>query len=171
LHIAEHQWVRFSKKLSDAEKTGLELSQKVKTTSIEALRKLPADSVWKLASTLPYGTFAPVIDGYVLPDDMGSIFKNKNHNDVALIAGWVTGDAALTGQPKSASEYKAWVKETYKDKESQFLKAFPAATDRRSFAIAKQIGQPELCRLCRSCVGIAQHQQQLSISVQLRTHR
>ena len=131
---------RFSMKLSDAEKTGLELSQKIKTTNIEALRKLPADSVWKLASTLPYGTFAPVIDGYVLPDDMGSIFKNKKHNDVALIAGWVTGDAALTGQPKSASEYKAWVKETYKDKESQFLKAFPAATDQEALQSQNKLG-------------------------------
>jgi len=131
---------RFSKKLSDAEKTGLELSQKVKSTSIAALRTLPADSVWKLASSLPYGSFAPITDGYVLPNDIGSILKNKRHNDVALIAGWVTGDAALTGQPKSATEFKAWVSATYQDKQSEFLKAFPAGTDQEALQSQNKLG-------------------------------
>ncbi|TXH30291.1 MAG: carboxylesterase family protein, partial [Cyclobacteriaceae bacterium] len=104
---------RFSKKLPDAEKTGLELSKKVNATSIAALRKLSADSLLKLAGTLPYGSFAPVVDGYVLPNDMATLFTTKKHNDVNLIAGWVTGDAGLTGQPKSAQQFRQWVGETY----------------------------------------------------------
>lgn len=131
---------RFSKKLGDAEKIGLELSQKVTSTNIEALRRLPADSVWKLASTLPYGSFAPITDGYVLPDDIGLIFKNKKHNDVALIAGWVTGDAALAGQAKSASEFKAWANEAYKDRQLEFLEAFPARTDQEALQSQNKLG-------------------------------
>lgn len=131
---------RFSKKLSDAEKTGIELSQKVKSTNIAALRQLPADSVWKLASTLPFGSFGPITDGYVLPDDIGSIFRNKKHNDVALIAGWVTGDAALTGQPKSTAEFNTWAGKTYKDKLSEFLKAFPAGTDEEALQSQNKLG-------------------------------
>lgn len=131
---------RFSKKLSDAEKTGLELSKKVNTTSIAALRKLSADSLLKLAGTLPYGSFAPVVDGYVLPNDMGSIFKNKKHNDVALIAGWVTGDAALTGQPKSAQQFQQWASETYRANKDQFLKVFPATTDEQATQSQVKLG-------------------------------
>lgn len=120
---------RFSRKLEDAEKVGIELSQKINSTSIDALRKLSADSLLKLANTFPYGTFAPVTDGYILTDNMGSIFKNKKQNDVALVAGWVTGDAALTGQPKTAEQFQAWVAATYGDKKDEFLKMFPASTN------------------------------------------
>lgn len=120
---------RFSKKLADAEKHGTELSQKIKSTSIDALRKLSADSLLRLANELPPGTFVPVIDGHVLPDDMSLIFKNKKHNDVALLAGWVTGDAALMGQPKPADQFKAWAGSTYGNQATEFLKVFPASTN------------------------------------------
>lgn len=131
---------RFGKKLADAEKTGVELSQKVNSTSVAALRKLSTDSVWKLASKLPFGSFSPVTDGYVLPDDIGTIFKTKKHQDVALIAGWVTGDAALTGQPKSMEQFKTWASESYKDKASEFLKAFPATTDAEALQSQNKLG-------------------------------
>lgn len=120
---------RFSKKLADAEKSGIELSQKINSTSVSYLRKLSADSLLKLANTLPYGSFTPITDGYVLTDDMASTFKNKKHNDIALMAGWVTGDAALTGQPRSAEQFQSWVTSTYGDKAAEFLKAFPASTN------------------------------------------
>ncbi len=120
---------RFNKNLKSAEATGITLSQKLNSTGVAALRKLPADSLFTLASTLPFGSFAPIIDGYVLPDAIGTIFKNKKHNDVNLLAGWVTGDAALTGQPKNAEQFKAWATETYKSKAPEFLKVFPATTD------------------------------------------
>ncbi|MBX2900751.1 MAG: carboxylesterase family protein [Cyclobacteriaceae bacterium] len=131
---------RFSKKLTEAEATGTALSQKVNATGVDALRKLAADSVWKLASTFPYGSFAPVTDGYVLPEDIGTIFKSKKHNNVALIAGWVTGDAALTGQPKSAGQFKTWVAETYKNQAEAFLKAFPASTDEEALRSQNKLG-------------------------------
>lgn len=120
---------RFSKKLVDAEKTGLELAQKINSTSIHTLRNLSADSLLKLANTFPYGSFTPITDGYVLTDDMSATFTNKKHNDVALIAGWVTGDAGLTGEPKSAEQFRAWVVSTYGDQAAEFLKAFPASTN------------------------------------------
>lgn len=131
---------RFSKKLTDAEATGTTLSQKVKTTGIDALRKLSADSLLKLANTLPFGSFAPIVDGYVLPDAIGTIFKNKKHNDVNLLAGWVTGDATLTGQPKTAEQFKTWVTETYKSKANNFLKVFPASTDEEAIRSQTKLG-------------------------------
>ncbi|HNR08351.1 MAG TPA: carboxylesterase family protein [Saprospiraceae bacterium] len=120
---------RFSKNLIDAEKSGLELAYKIQAESVVALRNLSADSLLKLANTLPFGTFAPVIDGYVIPEDLGSIFLNKKHQDVSLMAGWVTGDAALSGPVKTAEQFKTWVSSTYPSHKDEFLNAFPSATD------------------------------------------
>jgi para-nitrobenzyl esterase len=118
---------RFSAKLADAEKNGATFSQKI-SGDLNALRKLSSDSLQMLANSFPYGTFAPITDGYVLPDDIGTIFKNKKHNDVALMAGWVTGDAVLMGQPKSPEQFQAWAEATYAEKKNEFLKIFPASS-------------------------------------------
>lgn len=131
---------RFSKKLVDAEKTGILLSEKAKVADLASLRKIPSDSLLKLAGTLPFGTFSPITDGYVLPDDIGSIFKNKKHNDVALIAGWVTGDAGLTGQPKSAEEFQAWAATTYGARKDEFLQIFPASTSEEAAQSQMKLG-------------------------------
>jgi para-nitrobenzyl esterase len=130
---------RFSKKLSDAEKTGADFSQKI-GGDLSALRKLAADSLQKLANTFPYGTFTPITDGYVLPDDIGKIFKNKKHNDVALLAGWVMGDAALTGQPKSPEQFQLWAEATYGEKKNEFLKIFPASSQEEATQSQNKLG-------------------------------
>lgn len=130
---------RFSKNLSEAEKTGIELSRKI-NSNIHGLRKLSADSLLKLSGSFPFGTFAPITDGYVLPDNVGTIFKNKRHNDVALMAGWVTGDAALMGPIKSAVDFQTWVDATYADKKTEFLKVFPASTDAEAGQSQNKLG-------------------------------
>lgn len=121
---------RMSMKLTDAEKNGTLLSQKASNASLAQLRQLPADSIFKLGSTLPYGSFLPIIDGYVIPSDMKTIFENKKHNDVALMAGWVMGDAALaTRNPLSKDKFIEFAATTYGDKKDAFLKTFSAADD------------------------------------------
>ena len=121
---------RFSKSLSEAEKTGEALSQKIGKSDIESLRKLSSDSLLKLANAFSFGTFGVVIDGYVIPNHFKEIFQNKKHNDVPLMAGWVMGDAALmrAGQ-QSKEKFVEWVTTTYGNKKEEFLKIFPANTD------------------------------------------
>lgn len=120
---------RSSRTLDEAEKNGIKLSQKINSSGIDALRKLSTDSLLYLGNTFPFGTFAPVIDGYILTGALATIFKSNRHNNVALMAGWVTGDAALTGQPKPAEQFRAWAAAAYGDKKDEFLKVFPADTE------------------------------------------
>jgi para-nitrobenzyl esterase len=120
---------RFSSSLADAETKGEAIAQKSKKKGIAELRKLSADSLLLVANTFPFGTFSPITDGYVLPADMRSIFQKKKHNDIVLIAGWVTGDAALTGQPKSAEQFQTWAATTYGERKNDFLKLFPATSE------------------------------------------
>jgi para-nitrobenzyl esterase len=121
---------RMSMKLAAAEKAGLALTEKAGVSSINDLRKMSADKVFSLTNEIPRGSFLPIIDGYVIPDDMRNIFVNKKHNDVALMAGWVTGDAALAvGTVQPAEKFKEFAANTYGDKKDDFLKIFPASDD------------------------------------------
>ncbi len=130
---------RLSKKLADAEKTGIALSEKI-PGGIDGLRKLPADSLQKLAGTLPFGSFSPVVDGYVLRENFSTVFENKKHNDVALMAGWVSGDASLMGQPKPADQFISWAASVYGERKDDFLKVFPASTDEEAYQSQARLG-------------------------------
>lgn len=116
--------------LNDAERIGQSISEKIGSSTIDALRTLSADSVLALGNTLPFGSFFPIIDGYVIPNNMKETFKNRQHRDVPLLAGWVTGDADLSRQEiKSKDDFKSFVGMTYGAQKEAFLKVFPADTD------------------------------------------
>lgn len=123
---------RMSMKLAWAEKAGLTLTEKAGVSSIDELRKMSAEKVFSIANEIPRGSLMPIIDGYVITENMKNTFKNKKHNDVALMAGWVTGDAALMGQPKTTEQYQAWVANTYGEMKDEFLKIFPASTNEQA---------------------------------------
>lgn len=116
--------------LHDAEETGTILAQKLKTPTLHALRLLPADSILALANTLPFGSFFPIADGHVLPADPKALFTARQHNDVTLMAGWVTGDADLVmGQPRLADDFRAFAASSYGSRSTEFLSLFSAQTD------------------------------------------
>jgi para-nitrobenzyl esterase len=145
-------FTRSTKSLIEAEKTGEAISQMVGKPGLKNLRALPADSVLKLANQFPFGTFGIITDGYVLPEKMADIFKNKKHNDVPLIAGWVTGDANLMGALNQSKEkFIEWAGVTYGDRKDSFLKVFPAQTEEE----AKR-SQEKLAML--QFAGLADHQ-------------
>jgi len=113
--------------LQEAEKTGQALSDKLHSDDLAVLRQYPADSVLAWAGTLPFGTFFPIVDGYALPNDAKSIFENKQHSDVPVMAGWVTGDADLLLRGvQTPTEFKTAIKARYGNKSADFFKAFPA---------------------------------------------
>lgn len=85
--------------LGDAEKVGESLSK-----DINELRALPADTLLARAGKLPFGSFAPIVDGYFIPEDAKSIFINGKQNHVPVLAGWVTGDADLVIRDPMANE-------------------------------------------------------------------
>jgi para-nitrobenzyl esterase len=127
--------------LQDAERIGSTLSTKVNSSSIASLRQLEADSLLSLASTLPFGSFFPIVDGYVIPENIDSIFKKKQHQDVPVIAGWVLGDAGLAiQQPKSANEFVKDVSRLYGTRSAEFLKLFPAGSDEEARASQQKLG-------------------------------
>lgn len=113
--------------LTEGEQIGVALTEKISTPRIETLRKLPADSLLALGNTIPFGSFSPIIDGYVIPTDVRSIFENRQHHDVPLMAGWVTGDAMR--EPRPLDEFKTFAAETYGSNANKFFSVFPATSE------------------------------------------
>jgi para-nitrobenzyl esterase len=77
----------------------------------------------------PGNTFGPVIDGWVLPDDVQTIFEEGKQNLVPLIAG-ANADEATIFFPKSPFDnveaYRAWLKNIFGKFTDDLLAKYPA---------------------------------------------
>jgi para-nitrobenzyl esterase len=109
----------------DAEKSGLAFMQKMNAANIAELRKKPAAELFAAGAN-----FGPVSDGYVLPENVFKAFNNGQFNDVAMMAGWVSGDGSLFGgSTMNPEKYKEQALKNYGDKADDFLKLFPGGTN------------------------------------------
>lgn len=115
--------------LADGEKTGVKFAESLKAHSIAELRARPAEELLK-APRLPWG---PVVDGWVLPQDVYSLFAASQQNDVPLIVGTVADDApGPAAAPTKAAEAPAYAKQTFGELAEKYLKVYPAADDQQA---------------------------------------
>jgi len=127
---------RFVTSLPDAEKSGQAFMTKIKAANIGELRNKSPEEL--LAAGQNFGMVA---DGYVLPEDILSAFHNGQFNDVAMMAGWVTGDGSLMGSQEMIPEkYKAEATSNYGDKAEDYLRLFPGNTKEEVAASFKKAG-------------------------------
>ncbi len=125
--------------LPDAEKAGLSLQEKAGVKSIAALRALPADSILKLSASSGALRFGPIRDGSFLPVDLEKAFSEGKFNHVDFMSGWVTGDGALFGTPKSSKEeFIKTIHDRYGKNADQLLALLPHED---SGQVAKSLGQ------------------------------
>ena len=108
--------------LEQAEKAGMQTAEKLHATTLAALRKLPA------ADLLKQNGGRPIIDGYVIRENIAATFAANRENPVDLLTGW-NEDDAFVGPPKSAADYKAQIASQYGAKADEFLKFYPAGTE------------------------------------------
>lgn len=126
--------------LAESEAIGIQFMEKSKAQSIEELRQIPADTLQKISNQFPYGSFGVTLDDYVLPKDLIGHFKNGKHQQIPILAGWVTGDGNLSGSSKiTLADYKEQAKKTYGKNTKTFLNTFPAATDEEAQAMQTRL--------------------------------
>jgi para-nitrobenzyl esterase len=106
--------------LDRAESAGAKLG------SLAELRAKPADAFLRPPNGYRPG---PVIDGYVLPEDVSAMFAAGRQNDVPLLTGWNADDGVAFGPAPKAETFRENAKRTYGPLADDFLKAFPASTD------------------------------------------
>jgi para-nitrobenzyl esterase len=117
------------KTLQQAEVIGESFMKQAHAATLGELRGKTAAQIQKVSQGLPYGSFAPARDGYVVPMDIIGHFKKGKHQDVPVITGWVAGDAALRSTPDiSVGEFRDDVLKKYPGKGDEFLSLFPAGS-------------------------------------------
>ena len=119
--------------LSVAEANGKKLTDQV-GMSVNQMRQMHGSDLLKLVGKYnpPY---TPVLDGYMLPENLEDHFKAGKHNDVPMLAGWVTGDGSLGNAPKiTTTEYTANSEKNYGEKSAAHLKLFPGRTDEEALS-------------------------------------
>jgi len=115
-----------SNTLEAAEAEGTKLAEKAGAKTLAEMRALPAEEILKKFQ----GRFAPIVDGYVLPQSVPAIFAANKQNHVALITGW--NDDEFGGQNKNKEDFKKWAQAQYGSDAGAFLKHFPAGTDEQA---------------------------------------
>lgn len=110
--------------LKAAEEEGLLTMQSKHANDLAAMRAIPAEEL-----VLNDHRREPVIDGYVLPDELINIFKSGRQNDVDLLIGYNEGDDAMESAPVNASNYKADMEKKYGAGAAEVLKLYPAGSD------------------------------------------
>jgi para-nitrobenzyl esterase len=114
--------------LSDAERRGLEFAKEHHAASIKELRSLPAEAL------LPAGMsgalrFAPIVDGWVLPETPNNLSASGADNDVPVITGYQAADSMLFTQPvNSLDDYRQAVGKRYGDMAAEFERLYPVST-------------------------------------------
>ncbi|WP_111626634.1 carboxylesterase/lipase family protein [Larkinella arboricola] len=111
--------------LQQAEEAGLKMMQALGATSLAELRAKPASEILQKAQ----GIRGPIIDGYVLPQSIASIFAAGKANPVALLTGWNEDEGMAFGPKKKADEYRKQLEQQYGDKAQTLLQFYPGTTD------------------------------------------
>jgi len=116
------------KTLAEAEKAGTTWAAAKKADSIAALRALPAKDVIG-------GQFAPIVDGWVVPDQPMALTTSAGRdNDVPVITGFQADDFRMAGggPPMTVASFKERAQKMFGPMADEFLKLYPAATDEQA---------------------------------------
>lgn len=113
-----------STSLLNAENAGEQLLQHLNIASIKDLRAMPADELFKKGQ----GSFRPIIDGYVLPDAVATIFHEGKENAAELLTGWTEDE--ISPPVKNARDFQREIASQYSFLDSAgFAQHYPAQTD------------------------------------------
>ncbi|HTM05177.1 MAG TPA: carboxylesterase family protein [Vicinamibacterales bacterium] len=102
-------------------------------TSLAELRALPADQVLARVG----GDRGPIVDGYVIPEDLSLTFANGRQNPVDVLVGSNKDEGGyLPPRPTTVAQYEQQIRMQWGDLADEYLKANPANTDEEATAAA-----------------------------------
>ena len=128
--------------LATAEAQGLKLQQALKVSSLEEMRAISSDRIF--AAAMPAGVQAgPVVDGYLLPEPVDSIFKQGKQIDVPLLTGSTANDIGTTPPIRAATtaeQFRTLAAQSYGTASEELLKLCPVQDDADARQKAELIG-------------------------------
>ena len=117
--------------LTNAEQAGVKLAETLGVKSLAELRAQPADAILKNGR----GT-GPVVDGWLIPEDVGTVFAEGKENAVPVLVGSNLDEGTFFLQPTTAEKFVAESRAKYGDLADEFLKLYPASSDEQANASA-----------------------------------
>lgn len=110
--------------LDAAEKAGVEAAKSIGASSLAELRARSSEEIMKMRSR-----GGPIIDGYVLPEQVADIFAAGRQNKVDLLTGWNQDEGLMFGPIRNAEDYKEQMKQRYGDNAEKMMAFYPATND------------------------------------------
>ena len=129
--------------LATAEAQGLKLQQALKVSSLEEMRTISSDKVFAAAQTAGIQS-GPIVDGYLLPESVDSIFKQGKQIDVPLLAGSTANDIGTTPPIRAATtaeQFRTLAVQSYGAASEALLKLLPVENDADARRNAELIGE------------------------------
>src|SRR5476649_1011004 len=116
-------------KLADAEKGGLALAKAVGAESLKALRSVDAEKILAVQSFRS----GAIVDGWVLPDEVRSLFTAKKHSDVPVLIGsnaneWTTLSSPAQF-PKTMDDFTRRMAAQFPDLAKELDAVYPVKAD------------------------------------------
>ncbi|HLK66338.1 MAG TPA: carboxylesterase family protein [Bryobacteraceae bacterium] len=138
--------------LAKAEQSGTEYLTAAGVKSIAELRSKSADELLKVPTRGPGLRFAPIIDGYFLPDTPASIYAKGQQSHVPLLAGWNADEVrigVLAANPKPNGQIlTARLKTAFPDALDAAQKVYAAANDEEALRAAGDLASDQFIDYC-----------------------
>lgn len=115
--------------LADAEQAGVRYAKLLGRQSLQALRAASVEELLKA----PLRSW-PTVDGWVLPADVYTIFKEGRQNDVPMLIGGTKNEAStLPGGATTVEKLRQWARQLYGERSEEFLRLYPHANDQQAW--------------------------------------
>ncbi|MGC9461909.1 carboxylesterase/lipase family protein, partial [Vibrio genomosp. F10] len=112
-------------KLENNEAAGIRYANSLGATSIDQLRKLSPEELM----AKPYKAW-PVVDGWLLPENVSSVYEKGLQIDVPMLIGGTSDEAAtIPHDVITLGTFEFWAKSLFGDYAEEYLKLYPAKTD------------------------------------------
>lgn len=116
-----------------AEAHGLNFMKRMGASSLEELRKMPAEKLVNDKQTTGVGGFWPCVDGKVLVDDQYKMYQRGEFNDVNVIIGTNSDEGTMFCRPITVAQYQSDMRRIYGKWADRVMQLYPAETDEATF--------------------------------------
>jgi para-nitrobenzyl esterase len=142
---------------AQASAMGIALGDRLQAKTLVQLRTIPAQELqvatnWTFATDPSVGSFAPTVDGHVLPTEPYAALLAGRQNDVPLLVGW-NSDEGLLFMPRALPHetpeaFEAAARQFVgAEKLPRFLSLYPASTPQQALQSARTLVGDQVIKL------------------------
>jgi para-nitrobenzyl esterase len=125
--------------LAEAEEQGSKFSSAIGAPSLAELRALSAAELFARYQAQQF-RFRPIVDGWIVPDQVTAIHEQGNQNDVPLLTGWTAdeGSSSQSYGKSTLAEFNAQAERDFGERAQEFFTLYPASSDAQAGEAQKQ---------------------------------